>query len=134
MKRLSLMIAFTLFLCLLTACGGEQAGGNGSAQDAVPGTIAPADTEPQNTPEAPAASQEEQTGQENQSNQTDQQEDSEMTDEIKVKITVGETELTAVFEDNTTSRALVEQMGHEVTAELREGIFTVRVLWKPING
>lgn len=31
-------------------------------------------------------------------------------------------------------RALVEQMGHEVTAELREGIFTVRVLWKPING
>lgn len=31
-------------------------------------------------------------------------------------------------------RALVEQMGHEVTAELRDGIFTVRVLWKPING
>lgn len=31
-------------------------------------------------------------------------------------------------------RALVQQMGHEVTAELRDGIFTVRVLWKPING
>lgn len=31
-------------------------------------------------------------------------------------------------------RALVEQMGNEVTAELRDGIFTVRVLWKPVNG
>ena len=31
-------------------------------------------------------------------------------------------------------RALVVQMGHQVTAELREGIFTVRVLWTPING
>lgn len=27
-------------------------------------------------------------------------------------------------------RALVEQMGHEVTAELWDGIFTVRVLWR----
>lgn len=27
-------------------------------------------------------------------------------------------------------RALVRQMGHEVTAELREGVFTVRVQWK----
>lgn len=33
-----------------------------------------------------------------------------MMDEIKVKITVGDTELTAIFEDNTTSRALVVQM------------------------
>lgn len=31
-------------------------------------------------------------------------------------------------------RALVNQMGHEVTAELRDGIFTVRVLWRPANG
>ena len=31
-------------------------------------------------------------------------------------------------------RALVEQMGHEITAQLRDGVFTVRVLWKPING
>lgn len=30
-------------------------------------------------------------------------------------------------------RALAVQMGHEVTAELRDGIFTVRVLWTPIN-
>lgn len=29
-------------------------------------------------------------------------------------------------------RALIQQMGHEVTAELREGIFTVRLLWKPV--
>lgn len=27
-------------------------------------------------------------------------------------------------------RALVEQMGHEVTAELRDGVFTIRVLWR----
>lgn len=31
-------------------------------------------------------------------------------------------------------RALVEQMGHEVTAELREGVFTVRTLWTPAAG
>ena len=31
-------------------------------------------------------------------------------------------------------RALVRQMGHEVTAQLREGVFTVRVQWKPVNG
>lgn len=31
-------------------------------------------------------------------------------------------------------RALVEQMGHEVTAELRDNVFTVRILWKPVNG
>lgn len=31
-------------------------------------------------------------------------------------------------------RALMEQMGHEVTAELQDGIFTVRTLWKhPIS-
>lgn len=31
-------------------------------------------------------------------------------------------------------RALVRQMGHEVTAELKGESFTVRVLWKPVNG
>lgn len=107
MNRLSLMIPCVLLLCLLTACNGEQTGGNGSVQNTAPGTVSSADAEPENRPEASAVSQ---TGQADQADQAERKEGSEVADEIKVKITVGETELTAVFEDNTTSRALVEQM------------------------
>lgn len=105
MKRLSLMITFALLLCLLTACNVDQGVEQTPEQVNTPAsnskTVIPdSSQEPDNTS---SSNQPEDT-------EPNTEEDADMPDEIKVKITVGETELTAVFEDNTTSRALVEQM------------------------
>lgn len=105
MKHFSMLLTIALTLLLLTACGGNPVSDSGAEPPA-----APTATTPDNTPdqeETPPPADQNVTG----NTISDESEDNpEMTDEIKVKITVGETELTAVFEDNTTSRALVEQM------------------------
>lgn len=105
MKRLSLMFAYVLFLCLLTACGADH-----SAEQALEQVPPSADSSepaiPNGSPEPDNTSFSDQL----EDTEPNTEEDTDMPDEIKVKITVDETELTAVFEDNITSRALVEQM------------------------
>ena len=107
MKRITIYLLAGLMLFVLAACGGEPPAVDSSAPPAAaPSNEAtePADTEP----EAPATT--DPIGNADAPDKTtDTQEDTTM-EEIKVKITVGDTELTAVLENNSTTQALVEQM------------------------
>ncbi|MCD8012702.1 MAG: hypothetical protein LUG99_05935 [Lachnospiraceae bacterium] len=97
-KIFALLMALTLIF-VLAACGQNE-----TSEESTSETTQPAELETQEEPEAIGDEQE--TG----TNTGNETEDTEVSTEIRIKITVGDTELYATFEDNATTRELIEQM------------------------
>ena len=106
MKKLLILAAAMLMAVSLAACGGQPAD-SGPPQSSTPDTPDPSISQEQE-PETPDPSQDITSGAPDESGDT--QEEPDMTEEISIKITVGDTELTAVLENNSTTQALLEQI------------------------
>ena len=110
MKRILLFALATGMVFALAACGGQQmesgelqsSAAVSNAVDSESGSLETKPEESISTQEQPVSTPEPET--------EEPKEERTMSEEITIKITVGDTELTATLEDNATTQALLEQM------------------------
>ncbi|GLC80718.1 cyclophilin-like fold protein [Lacrimispora brassicae] len=106
-KRKLAFILLGLFMLFgATACTNENTGGSSEPPASSSGSGSPAPLDTSVSSEEPAPVDSSETTQ----SDTQPQESSPESAEIKLKITVGEQELTATLDNNTTTQALLEKL------------------------